>query len=208
MLSYIVSAVFFMQKSKLKVWELALLLALCLSLCEATVEAGRQSALSEKIVRLHVIAASDSAEAQAKKLEVRDAVLPLLSGLMSEAGSAAEASALIESRRAEIISAAQKAAGEQSVELRFGRESYGSRQTERYALPAGEYNSLRIILGEGEGRNWWGVIFPQLDAAAGYAEAAKILGEDELALIYEEEGVELRFKFLEVLEWLRAMLEN
>ena len=195
-----------MRKSKIKIWELSLLLALCISLCQASVEAGRQSALSEKLIRLHVIAASDSEEAQALKLKVRDAVTGELAALLAQADSGAEAEALIDRSSPKLLSAARKAAGGESVELVFGRESYPFRRAEGYSLPAGEYSSLRIIIGEGAGHNWWGVIFPQLDAAGGYAEAAKLLSEEELSIIYESDSYELRFRFLELLQQLRAWL--
>ncbi len=197
-----------MRNNKIKVWELSLLFALCVCLCQATVEAGRHSALSEKIVRLHVIAASDEPEAQALKMRVRDAALAEIEPLLASARTATEAEAAIEKSSECILAAAREAAEGESVELIFGRENYTYRETASYALPAGEYSSLRIILGGGEGHNWWGVIFPQLDSSGGYAEAVNLLSEDELALICEEDGFELRFKFLEALEKLRLWFEK
>lgn len=194
------------MSKRIKIWELSLLFALCISLCQGTLELGRQSALSEKVIRLHVIASSDEAEAQALKMRVRDAVTDCLKPLLTGAGSAAEAGEIIEENRGALLAAAVEAAEGERVELLWGRESYGYRQTESYALPAGEYNSLRFVIGEGEGHNWWGVIFPQLDASGGYAEAAKLLDEDELELIYEDDGCQVRFKLLEVLQRLRLFL--
>lgn len=195
------------MSERVKIWELSLLFALCISLCHATLETGRQSALSEKIIRLHVVASSDEAGAQALKMRVRDAVTDCLAPILAEADSTEEVGRLIEDKRDELLAAAVDAAQGESVELLWGRESYGYRQTEAYALPAGEYNSLRFIIGEGEGQNWWGVIFPQLDASGGYAEAAKMLSEDELELIYEDDGYQLRFKLLEVLQSFRRFFD-
>ncbi len=197
-----------MQKSRIRIWELALLLAVCVALCEASLDAARTQEMSEKIIRFHVIAESDEPEAQARKLEVRDAVLPLLTELLERAQHPGEAAELIEENRDVILAAAENAAGNRRVELVFGRESYGYRQTESYALPAGEYNSLRLIIGEGGGHNWWGVIFPQLDASIRYSEAVKILEDDGLSLLFEEEGTQLRFRFLEMLEQLRLWLNG
>ncbi|MBQ8264596.1 MAG: stage II sporulation protein R [Oscillospiraceae bacterium] len=197
-----------MQKSRIRIWELALLLAVCVALCEASLDAARTQEMSEKIIRFHVIAESDEPEAQARKLEVRDAVLPLLTELLERAQHPGEAAELIEENRDVILAAAENAAGNRRVELVFGRESYGYRQTENCALPAGEYNSLRLIIGEGGGHNWWGVIFPQLDASTRYSEAVKILGDDGLSLLFEEEGTQLRFRFLEMLEQLRLWLKG
>ena len=194
-----------MHKSKIKVWELSLLIALCICLCEASVEAGRQSGISEKIVRMHVVADSDLPEAQQRKERVRTALEPMVSELMAEAESTGEAVEKLRLNEAELLAAARGAAGGEDVELIFGRETYPCRQTEHYALPAGEYTSLRIILGSGEGHNWWGVIFPQLDASAAYSEAMNVLDEEELRLIYDEDGVIVRFRFLELWEQLRSL---
>lgn len=199
MLDYIVSAVFFMEKSRIKAWELALLLALCFCLCEASVEAGRRSGLSEGIIRLHVIADSDDEAAQELKLRVRDAALPEIYAAMENAESAAEAERALREGRDAILAAAESAAGGENVELLLGRERYGYRETEDYALPAGEYTSLRIIIGEGAGHNWWGVIFPQLEAVGEYVPASALPFEKEMALILEDEGLEIRFYLLELL---------
>lgn len=195
-----------MKKSGIKVWELSLLLALCFALCEAALDAGRASDLSENIVRMHVVAASDEAGAQELKIRVRDAVLAVVEPILAEADSAAGAQQLLTAHSDAILSAAESAAEGESVALSLGRAAYGLRRTENYALPAGEYTSLRITIGEGQGHNWWGVIFPRLDVSGGYAEAAKYLSEDEMAIIFEDEGITLRLRFLEILEKLKKML--
>lgn len=185
-----------------------MLVAICVCLLQASVEAGRQCALSEKIVRFHIIASSDADDDQALKMRVRDAVMPELEKILAGADSVEEAERRIDGNRESILSAALSASEGECVSLLFGQENYSFRQTEYYALPAGEYSSLRLVIGEGKGHNWWGVIFPQLDAASGYAEAMKLLDDDELRLILEEDGFELRFRFLEVLEELLDWIEK
>lgn len=194
-----------MREKGIKVWELSLLLALCISLCWGIVESGRQTALSEKIIRLHVIASGDSDDEQALKMRVKEAVVDCLQAIMDEAENVTEAAEIIESRRKDILSAATSAAEGEDVELIFGKTRYDSRYAEGYALPAGEYTSLRIVIGQGAGRNWWGVIFPQLGSGStvDHAEAVSLLDSDELALIHGEGGYEVRFKLLELLEKLR-----
>ena len=198
-----------MKKNSIKVWELSLLLSLCISLCWGVFESGRQTALSEKIVRLHVIASDNSADAQRLKLRVRDAVAEVLQPLMDRAQNAQQAAALIESGREKILMAAQTAAGEERVELIFGAENYPTRFAEGYALPAGEYSSLRIIIGDGAGRNWWGVIFPQLTPLEICEQSAPVslLDEEELRFIYEREDYEISFRILEILQQLRLWLK-
>lgn len=198
-----------MKKNSIKVWELSLLLSLCISLCWGVFESGRQSALAEKILRFHVIASDNGADAQRLKLQVRDAVLDIVQPLLESAQSTQQAAELIESGREEILCAAQSAAGEKGVELIFGTENYPTRYGEGYALPAGEYLSLRIIIGKGEGRNWWGVIFPQLVPAEMMEQSAPValLDEDELRFIYEREDYEISFRILEILQRLRLWLK-
>ena len=198
-----------MKQNSIKVWELSLLLSLCVSLCWGVFESGRQGAISEKIVRFHVIASDDSAQAQQLKLRVRDAVLDTVQPLLERAQSTQQAVELIESGREEILCAAQSAAGEESVELLFGRVGYPTRYGDGYALPAGEYVSLRIIIGEGEGRNWWGVIFPQLVPAEmmEQSEEVALLDEEELRFICEREDYEISFRILEILQQIRLWLK-
>ena len=203
---YIVSAVFFMKKRKISVWELSLLVALCFTLCQGALAARQQGVLSDKIVRMHVVAASDAEEDQKLKMRVQSAVAEKLVPLLEGVESPEKAGEIIAENRVELLAAAAMAAEGEDVELIWGRESYGFRQTDSYSLPAGEYDSLRIIIGSGDGHNWWGVIFPQLDTG-GYAEAAKLLDEEELALVYEEEGLQLRFRILEILQSLVKKLK-
>ncbi|MGN1003056.1 MAG: stage II sporulation protein R [Oscillospiraceae bacterium] len=196
-----------MEKSKLKIWELALLLALCVTLCYGVFLQARQTALEEKVIRLHVIAADDSETEQAVKLQVRDAVLAALEPLTGSAASAEEARAAIEGGLDEIEKAAASAAGGRPVELLFGQVNYPTRYAEGCALPAGTYCSLRVILGQGQGHNWWGVIFPDLTdfSTRDWADAAKLLGEEDFALLCDEgEGVQIRFRFLEWLAEVRS----
>lgn len=196
-----------MKNERIKVWELSLLLALCICLCQAVLETGRQRGLEEKILRLHVVASSDEEEAQALKLRVRDAVLAVLEPLLAKAESAEQAEKLVEENAECILAAAVSEAGEK-VELRLGRESFGYRVGDGYALPPGEYRCLRIIIGEGAGHNWWGVIFPQLTLEEGAVETSAFPEDDGVKVIFGEERLELRFRFLEMLEKLGRRLNS
>ncbi len=186
--------------SRIKIWELSLLIAFCFCLCQTALEAEQQSAISEKVIRLHVVAASDEEEDQALKMRVKDAVAAKLEALLAAADSAAEAEKIIAENEKEILSAALSASEGERVELRLAAERFSYREGEGYALPAGNYRCLRLILGEGKGHNWWGVIFPQLSVEPKSAETAVYYPDEELRIIYDEEGVRLRFRFLEILE--------
>ncbi len=186
--------------NRIKIWELSLLMALCVCLCQTAVEADRRAESAEKIIRLHVVASSDEEEDQMLKMQVRDAVVEQLENLLSSAQSAVEAEKIICENKDKILSAAFSASEGESVELRMGTEHFSYREGDGYALPAGEYKCLRLILGEGEGHNWWGVIFPQLTVEGDCAETAVYYPDEKLRIIYDEDDVLLRFRFLEILE--------
>lgn len=211
---YIVLAVFFMEKikneRKVKVWEAALLMSLCISLCWGAVAQARQSRLTAGIIRLHVIAESDEKAEQELKLRVRDAVTDYLTPRLAECETPEQAEALINASIPEIESAALSKSEGRPVTVKFGAESYGTRAADGCTLPAGNYNSLRVVIGPGEGHNWWGVIFPQLTAesVSETGSAVSLLGEDNVRLITEgEESFAVRFKVLEWLEDARELFQ-
>ncbi|MEG2214681.1 MAG: stage II sporulation protein R [Oscillospiraceae bacterium] len=184
----------------LKNWETALLMALCISFCTGAWAQAKSEALSSKLVRLHVIAVSDDEEEQAIKLSVRDSVLRYLEPKLGGAGSAREARALIESELSGIAEAAGASAEGRPVRVTLGRESYPTRDYGSFSLPAGTYTSLRVVLGEGEGHNWWCVVFPPLCLSAAEAEEAmSTLPEQDKALLTgESDGVILKFRIIEL----------
>lgn len=164
--------------------------------------------LYENVVRLHVIANSDSEKDQTVKLAVRDAVLSEISKMSVD--STDGASEYIEDKKAEITSLCNKVLEESgssdTVHLEFGKENYPVRYYDSFALPAGQYTSLRVVIGEGEGKNWWCVLYPPLCTASSEAEcedeylAAGFTGE-EYRLIKKESGVKykIKFKILEII---------
>ncbi len=190
----------------LRKWEITLLLALCFTLLAGTWAGAASSRVSEGLVRLHVIAASDDATEQAIKLDVRDAVLSYLEPKLDSAADIAGAEALIEANIDGIAAAAESAAQGREVNVTLGEEYYPTREYDTFSLPAGRYQSLRVTLGEGAGHNWWCVVFPPLctTAAAGdMEEAARDAGlsEDDVALITRsDEGYTLKFKSIELWE--------
>lgn len=198
-----------MFRPKMKLFETALLTALCLALCAGTWAEGRQTALSENLVRLHVVAASDDEYEQALKLRVRDAVLAYLEPELEGAENSAAARELISARLEGIARAAYSAAEGRGVSVSFSQEDYPTRQYEGFALPAGEYNSLRVVIGEGAGHNWWCVVFPPLcTASASGGEVLEAMNGDDYGIITEGEGYELRFRTLELWGELKALLRG
>ena len=190
-----------------------LLAAVLTSLC-ASLQAQQQR-LAEKLIRLHVVANSDTREDQRVKLLVRDAVLETANGLLRDAQNpeAALQTGLPELERA----ANEKLASlgcEETASVSLRRELFPTREYETFALPAGIYESLRVTIGEGEGHNWWCVVFPSICLTASMDElelAAQTAGfsDGEIRLITgADEGFVLKFRALELLQRLKALLEK
>ena len=183
-----------------------MLLALCAALLSGLWAAGRQRRLAGALVRLHVIAASDSRADQAVKLAVRDAVLALAAPALEGADSPEEAMAGLRALLPELAETACAVSG-QPARAGLTEEWFPTREYTDFALPAGRYCALRITLGEGRGHNWWCVVYPPLCAgAAEEAVAADLITEDDLRLITEDgEGYVLRFR---VIEWWEGLCER
>ena len=187
-------------KEILRKWEIALLLALCFTLLAGTWAGAASSRVSEGLVRLHVIAASDDATEQAIKLDVRDAVLSYLEPRLDSAADIAGAEALIEANIDGIAAAAESAAQGREVNVTLGEEYYPTREYDTFSLPAGRYQSLRVTLGEGAGHNWWCVVFPPLCLTAAESEAAfeELDGETRAIISSDGGGVQFKFRLLEL----------
>ena len=196
-----------MYKSRMKIWEISLLLALCFSLCLGTWAQAKQSSLSSSLVRLHVIAVSDDEYEQSLKLRVRDGVLSYISPKLRDVKSAQQAQEIIKNELDGIKAAAESSAEGRSVEVTLGQEYYPTRNYEKFSLPAGKYQSLRVILGEGEGHNWWCVVFPPLCiSAAEQEQAVESMSEDMRGIVTEEDGYEYKFRILELWGELMALI--
>ncbi len=120
----------------------------------------------DDVVRLHILANSDSEEDQQVKLLVRDALLKADTRLLSSGVNKENAREYFEEAEAELLSVAKSTLVENGysypVEIILENEYYETRKYGSATFPAGEYLSLKVILGEGEGKNWWCVMFPPL----------------------------------------------
>lgn len=184
---------------KLRIWELSLMLALCLTLCLGTWAQARQESISGSLIRLHVLAVSDDDNEQRIKLNVRDRVLSYISPRIENADTPEEAREIIASELDGIKSAAQTAAEGRPVKVTLTQEYYPTRDYGSFSLPAGRYESLRVILGEGKGHNWWCVVFPPLCiSAAEGGKAVDALGDEAKGIVTEEDGYRCKFRIVEL----------
>jgi len=169
-----------------------------------------QPSIASKVLRFHVLANSDSVADQTVKKEVRDAVGIYLQPMLEEAESLEETKQIVDNNIEEIVQISKETLEEngydydvsaQITRTNFPEKSYGA-----YTFPKGEYEALQIVIGEGEGQNWWCVLYPNMcfrgsvfeivEEEAGEA-LREVLSPWEYADVFDSGKVELRFKFLE-----------
>ena len=181
------------MKPQLRAILLCLAVLLVTALCLET--------QGKSVFRLHVIANSDSEEDQSAKLRVRDAILLKEKEVLSRAVSRKEAAKLLMREGGTLLETAQAALREAGmdygVQLEMGEFAFPTRQYGEEIYPAGEYPALRVVLGEGEGQNWWCVMFPPLCLT------------DLDGMTYEEAEArfgKVKFKSF-LLDWLRELFD-
>lgn len=175
-----------------------------------------QTEVSDSVLRLHVLANSDRAEDQALKLKVRDAVLQEAKAILPESSSVREAEKVLGKNLERLAAAGAAVVAEEGYDypVSAGLEDiwFPTKEYEDFALPAGEYRALRIVIGEGDGQNWWCVVFPPLclaSVAETVGETAMEAGmtEQQVALLTgESEGYVVKFKALELWDKLKTAL--
>ena len=178
-----------------------------------------EEAIYDSVIRLHVLAESDSAQDQADKLAVRDAILPVAARELDGCESREVAAARLEKLLPTLEQVAEQSLRERGTEsdvcVTLGREIYPTRAYEGFCFPAGEYLSLRVMIGEARGQNWWCVLFPSLCLSVANGGSAEQLEEafvavgltpEQYRVITESDEntpYRLRFKVLEILETWR-----
>lgn len=185
---------------------------LCLTLLVLTLSVlpvHGEAHIYDKVLRLHVIANSDSEEDQALKLTVRDRILEYTAPLLEECSSREQAQRVLSGELESIRRIAEETVAAEgygyTVDIALDLEDYPTRSYESCCFPAGEYMSLRVMLGEASGKNWWCVLFPPMClGAASEADGAIQAGlsEDQYKIITESGNVKyrIRFKLLEAIE--------
>lgn len=173
---------------------------------------GTCKTIRSNVLRMHVIANSDSAEDQELKLRVRDAVLKEGKEIFDGSVTAAQAEELLKPAVPRLEKAAQdeiKRSGfDYPVKVIVGEEYFSTRTYENsVTLPAGRYEAVRVIIGEGEGHNWWCVMFPPMCLPAARAEVSidDVLSEEESKVVKSNPKFEVRFK---IVEWIEEFKER
>ena len=206
-----------MKNCKLRCGEIALLLALAVTLLWGSWSLQEQDALERKMIRLHVIANSDTQADQTLKLQVRDRVLVQATAILEQARDMEDAEIQLTAALPAIEDAARAEMAERgydyAVSVRLEQTEFPTKTYEGFALPSGSYLALRVVIGEGQGQNWWCVVFPPLcmTAASDLEETSIVAGleKEDISLITgEEQNYVLKFRSLELWESLRQWLHK
>lgn len=194
-------------------WRRVLALFVACLVCTALWAEATQVRLASQVIRLHVLANSDSEEDQALKLEVRDRVLETTSALLAGETEPQAAAVLLNQHLDDIAQTAAQEISAQGhddrVEVRLEQTWFPTRQYQDISLPAGNYLALRVLIGAAEGHNWWCVVFPNLclPAVSERALETSTLTPGQISLLQEEEtSYVFRFKTLEFWQSLKHRL--
>ncbi len=189
-----------------------ILILCCLFLFFGLLPVHGESEIYDSVLRLHVLANSDSEQDQALKLKVRDAVLERSREIFPECETREEAMEAITENITVLEEEAARVIKEEGynypVTIELGEEVYPTKEYEGFCFPSGSYMSLRIVIGEGEGQNWWCVLFPPMCLSAATKTAPEDafisvgLNKDQYGIITENQNptYNIRFKMLEVIE--------
>ncbi|MCI9553451.1 MAG: stage II sporulation protein R [Acutalibacter sp.] len=170
--------------------------------------AASSQRLPESVLRLHVVANSDSPQDQALKLKVRDAVLAEADRWCAGAETLEEANFQVCTHLEAITAAARRRVeaegSSQRVNAQVTELAFPEKDYQGFTLPAGRYRALRVTLGEGEGQNWWCVVFPALCLPAASGDPLAQLPQDQREVAENPEGYRVELKLV---EWYEALRE-
>ncbi|MBW7573560.1 stage II sporulation protein R [Caproiciproducens faecalis] len=199
----------------MKLFEKSLCLALILTvLFSFTGFAAGCEDIPNHVLRLHVLANSDSEVDQALKLKVRDRILAESKGLMDNVKDKTEAQEAVRAALPQLKAAAQDEISKQGFDYPVNVEMvhmyFTTREYQTVTLPAGDYDSLRVTIGKAAGHNWWCVIFPPmcLPAAEEPKELGDVLNANQLGIVEGKGEFEVKFKSVELYEQLKNYLEK
>lgn len=188
------------------------IVSLCLGLCGAFLagapslkEQQLQKEISQEVLRFHVLANSDSPEDQAEKLRVKEAVVKKLQPVLAEASSREETEKLVTEQMDGIQKEAFALVKPRNVRVSLETDWFPEKTYGDCTFPPGEYEALRIEIGEAKGRNWWCVLYPGLCFTESVKGVVPQEGKEELEVLLDEDAydfilhpkkVRIRFRWL------------
>ncbi len=195
--------------------EISVIIGLIVSIIVSTVSFGYEcEKIRNDVIRLHVIANSDSEADQRVKLKVRDALLECGKEMFSGNVDVNNAEEKLNLYKKTLIETADKVLAENGMEYKsdisLKEEYFTTRQYEEFTMPAGEYLALKVILGEGSGKNWWCVMFPPLclPAASENKDLNVVFSENGADIVGNSNKYVIKFKIVELFEEIKQKIEQ
>ena len=165
--------------------------------------------ISQKVFRFHILANSDEEYDQNLKLTVRDELLCYSNSLFNSCSNVDEAILIAKENVSNFNHIAKevilKNGYDYSVKTYVTKEYFNTRVYDNYTLPAGLYDSLKVVIGSGEGHNWWCVMFPAVCLSSSADDFGDYLNEDEKALI--DDKYIIKFKAIEIYESIKNKIK-
>lgn len=210
------------MKYRNKIIAVVILLAIAMTAAYAFESYFEIIRLEDKIIRLHILANSDTLHDQELKLKVRNNIINNFNKKFKNISNKQESEALILKNLNEIKSIAQKTIYDEgyyyNVEVYYGNYNFPIREYDDLTLPSGDYDAVRVEIGEAKGKNWWCVMFPplcftdfgkalDLDLDTEFAsieeKLKEVLTEQEIELIKTNRGysqIKLKSKIVELIQ--------
>lgn len=170
--------------------------------------------IRENVLRLHILANSDSDEDQQLKLKVRDRLLEVGGEIFENTGSKEEMISLAENNLERLTAAAKEVINENGydydVRIEIGETKFDERVYNEVTMPAGIYTAVNVYIGEAAGHNWWCVMFPPmcLPAAEESEELDDVLSDEQLDIVENNEKYEIRLKALEIFDSIKEKVSG
>ena len=199
-----------LAKRKVKLFLASLIIGMCVTSVLRVYSREIVEGISNSVVRLHIVANSNSSDDQSLKLKVRDEVLAKLEPLLKNAKTTEETKDIIKNNIEFIEEEAEKAIKKYgytySVTASFGNYNFPSKKYGNAQFPKGKYDALKIVIEKGEGNNWWCVLYPALCFAENpkgdlpkesEAKLKSNLSNDEYQVVSSENKINFKFKIVE-----------
>ena len=208
--------IIFKKKFMFSTKEKAIITGLIFSILFSMINfSGKCDKISQKVLRLHIIANSDSEEDQLLKLKVRDAIISYFSkyDLKSLEDTKIFTIKKIKKLESLAIDELNKNGYDYGVKAEILKKSFKTRIYENISLPAGRYESLKITIGNGDGKNWWCVVFPPMCLPAAQdrdveISDTKVFEKSEKKIINNDNKYEIRFKIVEIFESFHEIISK
>lgn len=203
-----------LSKRKVRLFLLSVIVGVCMTSSMQVYSKRVMADISSNVVRLHVVANSDTAKDQELKLKVRDGIIAYLEPVLRDVSDVEETKRIIGENIEGIEEEAQKLIKKYgytySVTASLGNFDFPTKVYENAQFPKGKYDALRIVIGNGNGQNWWCVLYPQLCfsqstngtlTSESEANLKNILTEDEYDMITSKSNINFKFK---IVEWFSS----